>query len=198
MIMTIPIRGRGRFPVRRPAERERDVDEGDEGGAEEPRAREPGAETLAEARELARVSAQDALTACVYLLMVMVGVVSLLTGGGTARPRPLIVSLVLLALSAAMAGCFAIALTLVIRSRRMFARALAETRRTIGAPLHPSPPWTPHASTLPLAPAVFEGELRRLLSAASRCCTLAGQAVAWAAWTGLLFVCWTLFWIGVR
>jgi hypothetical protein len=145
---------------------------------------QPGAESLAAAGELARMSAQDALTAGVYLLVVLVGVLSQLAGGGTAIAR--------LALLVPVAACFAVSVALVVRSRIMLARALGELRRRSGAPLYPFPPWTPYASGVPLTSAAFEHELRQVVSAAGRCCALAGQATAWAAATGLLFVFWTL------
>jgi hypothetical protein len=136
------------------------------------------------------MSAQDALTAGVYLLVVLVGVMSQLVGGGTAIVR--------LALLVPLAACFAVSLALVVQSRLMLARALAGLRRGTAAPLHPFTPWTPYASSVPLGSAAFEHELRQLVSAAGRCCALAGQAAAWAGATGLLFVFWTLIGIPAR
>lgn len=161
----------------------------DEGGTDQPKAIEPSAseraeESLAAAAELARMSAQDALTAGVFLLVVLVGVMSQLIGGRTPVLR--------LALLVPVAVCFAVSLALVIHCRLTLVRALAELRRRTGAPLYPFPPWTPYASAVPLTSAAFERELRQLVSAAGRCCAIAGQAEAWAATTGLLFVFWTL------
>jgi hypothetical protein len=157
---------------------------------DEPNGDEPGAAALAAAGELARMSAQDALTAGVYLLVVLVGVMSQLAGGGTAVVR--------LALLVPVAACFAVSAGLVVRSRIMLVRALGELRRRTGAPLYPFTPWTPYASGAPLTSAAFEHELRQVVSAAGRCCALAGQATAWAAATGLLFVFWTLIGIPGR
>lgn len=157
---------------------------------DEPRNSEPGVESLAAAGELVRMSAQDALTAGVYLLVVLVGVMSQLLGGGTAIMR--------LVLLLPLGASFGVSLALVIRSRVTLSRALSELRRRTGAPLHPFTPWTPYASTVRLTPAAFEHELRQLVSAATRCCALAVQAESWAAATGLLFVFWTLIGIPAR
>jgi hypothetical protein len=151
---------------------------------------EPGVESLVAAGELARMSAQDALTAGVYLLVVLVGVMSQLIGGRA--------EIVRLALLVPVIACFVVSLVLVIRSRVMLARALGELRRRTGAPLYPFTPWTSYASGAPLTSVAFERELRQLVSAAGRCCALAGQAEAWAAATGLLFVFWTLIGIPAR
>jgi hypothetical protein len=160
-----------------------------ESATSEHRTTEPGVESLAAAGELARMSAQDALTAGVYLLVVLVGVMSQLIGGA---------AIVRLAQLMPVAACFAVSLALVIRSRLTLARALGELRRGTAAPVYPFTPWTPYASTVPLISAAFEHELRQLVSAAGRCCALAGQAEAWAAATGLLFVFWTLIGIPAR
>jgi hypothetical protein len=181
---------RGRDPGVDPVSRTADGGGADGPREDESNTKEPGAESLAAAAELARMSAQDGLIAGVYLLVVLIGVMSQLVGGGTAIVR--------LALLVPVIACFSVTLGLVIRSRLTLARALGELRRRTGAPLHPFTPWTSYASGAPLSLAAFERELRQVVSAARRCCALAGQAEAWAAATGLLFVFWTLIGIHPR
>jgi hypothetical protein len=165
------------------------------GEKEEPGADEQGVRSLAEARELAGESGQDARTAGVFLLVVLVGVVGQLAEGGAPLHGTAIFRLPLLA---AVAGSFAMSLTLLIRSRVALVRGLDEVRRGVGAPLEPFVPWLPYASQRPLSAVTFERELRLLVSTAGRCYMLAGQAEAWAATTGLLFVFWTLARVGMR
>ncbi|HEU5161102.1 MAG TPA: hypothetical protein VFU43_29160 [Streptosporangiaceae bacterium] len=167
--------------------------EAGDAGTDGARTGEPGVELLATAGELVRMSAQDALTAGVYLLVVLVGVLGQLSGLGALGAGTALVRLLVLA---GVTACFAVSLTLVIRSRVTLARALGELRRLTGAPYYPFTPWSTRASAERLTSAAFERELRQLMSAAGRCSALAGQATAWAAATGLLFVCWTL--IGIR
>jgi hypothetical protein len=163
------------------------------GSGGQPNREDPGLAALETARELVRESAQDARTAGVFLLVVLVGVMGQLADGRALVSGP---GLVRLPLLLAVIGSFGIAVAQMIRSRVTLLRALAEVRGRIGAPLDPSVRWTPYASRTPLTSEVLDRELRQLVSTAHRCCELAGQAQAWAGVTGLLFVFWTLAWIG--
>ncbi|HEY7483475.1 MAG TPA: hypothetical protein VH912_03350 [Streptosporangiaceae bacterium] len=141
--------------------------------------------------DLARQSAQDARTAGVFLVIVLVGVTSELATGVSFHGT----GLVRLPLLASVLASFAVSVTLVARSRVALLRALGELRSRIGAPVDPSAPWTPSTLDAPITAAVLDRELRRLTGAAHRCCALAAKAQAWAATTGLLFAFWTLAWV---
>jgi hypothetical protein len=159
----------------------------------QPQDLDDGRAALATASELAHTSAQDARIAEVFLLVVLVGVMGQLADGRSLFSGE---GLVRLPLLMAVIVSFAVAVTQVVRSRVTLLRALGEVRTRIGAPLDPSAPWTRHADRDALTPEVLDRELRRLVANAHRCCELAGQAQAWAGITGLMFVFWTLAWIG--
>lgn len=154
----------------------------------------PAGSAFTTVRELARQSAQDARTAGVFLLVVLVGLTGELSGGVSFHGA----GLARLPLLAAVLASFAVSVTLVVRSRAALLRALGELRSRIGAPVDPAAPWTLSTLDAPITAAVLDRELRRLVGATHRCCALAAQAQAWAGTTGLLFAFWTLAWMAGR
>ncbi|GAA4148000.1 hypothetical protein GCM10022416_41930 [Actinomadura keratinilytica] len=141
---------------------------------------------LRAAEGLLRTCGQDAAVAAAVLAVVLLGVLAQVAhGGGGLGAVPL-------ALLAALAVAFAVSAALAVRSRLAVLPALGEIRARTGAPLDPGAPWTPFALGTALEERVLDEQLRRLLSAAHRCCELAWRAVVWAVATAGLYVCWTL------